>query len=237
VLAIVYLVFFLSGAAALIYEVVWVRSFSLVFGGSHLAVTTVLSVYMAGLALGSYVFGKRIDAIDRPLKIYGLLELGIAISAVLFAILMKYYPYLYTPRARGAEGSPYLLSFLRVLFAIIAMIVPTTLMGGTLPVLSRFVSYRFGSLGEHLSFLYGFNTLGAVAGAMAAGFLFLYRKYDTADCHRCERSCRCDKHCLTEERAALDGWEGKGGFSGRSWFGKTSPKDCKGGSERVFAPA
>ncbi len=172
-IAIIYLVFFLSGSAALIYEVVWVRSFSLIFGGSHLAVTTVLSVYMGGLALGSYVIGKRVDALERPLKAYGLLELGIALSAMVFAVLMKIYPYLYVPLARGAGDNPVVLSLLRVLFAVIAMIVPTTLMGGTLPVLSRFVSSRSGRLGERLSFLYGFNTLGAVAGTMTAGFLFL----------------------------------------------------------------
>lgn len=172
-LAIVYLAFFLSGAAALIYEVVWVRSFSLVFGGSHLAVTTVLSVYMGGLALGSYLIGKRAESYEKPLRLYGFLEIGIAISAVFFAILMKFYPHLYIPLARGVGDSPYLLSILRVLFAIVAMMVPTTLMGGTLPVLSRFVSRRSGGLGQHLSFLYGFNTLGAVCGTLAAGFVLL----------------------------------------------------------------
>ena len=74
----VYLIFFLSGAAALMYEVVWVRSLSLIFGGTHLAVTTVLSVFMGGLALGSFFIGKRVDAVKNPLRLYGLLEIGIA---------------------------------------------------------------------------------------------------------------------------------------------------------------
>ena len=75
----VYLLFFLSGAAALVYQVVWVRSLTLVFGGSHLAVTAVLSIFMGGLAIGSYVVGRRVDRVGKPLRLYGLLELGIEV--------------------------------------------------------------------------------------------------------------------------------------------------------------
>ncbi len=173
ILGLVYLMFFLSGVSALIYEVAWVRSFSLVFGGSHLAVTTVLSVFMGGLALGSYLFGNRADVSRKPFRLYGLLEIGISLSAVLFILLMKVYPLLYVPLARVTGDTPVLLSLLRVLFAGVAMIVPTTLMGGTLPVLSRFVAARRGLLGNRLSFLYGINTLGAVTGTLAAGFYLL----------------------------------------------------------------
>jgi spermidine synthase len=172
-LVIVYWMFFLSGASSLIYEVAWVRSLRLVFGGSHLAVTAVLSVFMGGLALGGAVLGRRIDAMRKPLKFYGFLEIGVAVFAALFLLLMGIYPRLYTLLARGAEGDPLYLTFLRTLFAVIAMIVPTTLMGGTLPVISRFVSGRHDRLGTHLSFLYGFNTLGAVAGTFSAGFFLL----------------------------------------------------------------
>ncbi len=172
-LGLVYLMFFLSGAAALVYEVVWVRSLSLIFGGTHLAVTTVLSVFMGGLALGSYVIGRYGDRIGSLLKLYGILELGIALFAILFAGLVKIYPLIYIALARDADHSQFYLSFIRVLFAVVALIGPTTLMGGTLPVLSRFVSERHGTLGRHLSFLYGINTLGAVVGTMSAGFLLL----------------------------------------------------------------
>lgn len=172
-LGIIYLMFFLSGAAALIYEVVWVRSLSLVFGGTHLAVTTVLSVFMGGLAAGSYLIGKRVDAIKNPLRLYGYLELGIALSAVIFIVLMNIYPSIYIFLVQGKESSTLYLSFIRVLFAFISLIVPATLMGGTLPVLTRFVSANSGKLGTHLSFLYGFNTLGAVAGTVTAGFYLL----------------------------------------------------------------
>ncbi len=169
----IYLLFFLSGAAALVYQVVWVRSLTLVFGGSHLAVTAVLSIFMGGLALGSYVVGRRVDRVEKPLRLYGLLELGIAASALVFAGLMKLYPSIYVALAQGRDDATLYLTIVRMLFSVVALIVPTMLMGATLPVLSRFVSRRPESLRSHLSFLYGFNTLGAVVGALIAGFVFL----------------------------------------------------------------
>ena len=172
-LGLIYLIFFLSGAAGLIYELVWVRSLGLVFGGSHLAVTTVLSVYMAGLALGSYLLGKYVQHSKRPLLLYGLLEIGVGVSAVAFVLFIKIYPSIYIPLAQGKDHAPLYLSFIRVAFSLAALIVPTTLMGGTLPVLSSFLSKDSRDVGRHLSFLYGFNTLGAVAGTLVAGFYFL----------------------------------------------------------------
>lgn len=169
----VYLLFFLSGAAALVYQVVWVRSLTLVFGGSHLAVTAVLSIFMAGLAIGGFVVGRRVDRVVRPLRLYGLLELGIAGSALLFAGLVKAYPSFYVALAQGRDDSTLYLTVVRMLFSVVALIVPTMLMGGTLPVLSRFVSRQSDRLSNHLSFLYGFNTLGAVFGAVLAGFVLL----------------------------------------------------------------
>ncbi len=171
--ALLYALFLASGAAGLVYEVTWVRSLTLVFGGSHLAVTTVLSVYMGGLALGGAALGRRADASPSPLRLYGLLEIGVAAFALVFLGMMQVYPALYGPLARLAEENRLWLSLLRVAFGVAALIVPTTLMGGTLPVLSRFVAGRTGSLGRQLSFLYGFNTLGAVLGALAAGFALL----------------------------------------------------------------
>jgi spermidine synthase len=175
-LGLIYLMFFLSGAAALIYQVVWVRSLTLIFGGSHLAVTAVLSIFMAGLAIGGYAIGKYVDRVSKPLRLYGLLELGIALFAVVFMGWMRLYPSIYVPLAQGKDNAHFYLLFIRVLFSAIALIIPTTLMGGTLPVLSRFVSNQPKDLRSYLSFLYGVNTFGAVLGAVAAGF-FLLRFY------------------------------------------------------------
>ena len=171
--AIIYFLFFLSGAAALIYELLWVRYLSLIFGGSHLAVTTVLAVFMGGLALGSSLIGRKIGNSDKLLRFYGFLELGIALSALLFWGLMRIYPQIYIPLAQINETSPLYLSIIRVAFAIVALILPTTLMGGTLPVLSSFIAHRRKGLGRHLSYLYGINTIGAVVGTAFTGFYFL----------------------------------------------------------------
>jgi spermidine synthase len=171
-----YLLFFLSGAAALIYQVAWVRSLTLIFGGSHLAVTAVLSIFMAGLALGGYIIGRYADSVKKPLRLYGFLETGIALFAIIFMALMKLYPSIYIFLAQGKDNSHLYLSLIRIVFSAVALIVPTTLMGGTLPLLTRFVSRQTGKVKGYLSFLYGFNTLGAVVGAVTAGF-FLLRYY------------------------------------------------------------
>lgn len=168
-----FLLFFFSGAAALVFEVTWARSLGLVFGASHLAVTTVLSVYMGGQALGSALLGGQSDRTERPLRLYGALEIGIGLFAVVFIGLMKVYPYLFRSLAQLAGESTYYLTALRTAFAVAAMIIPTTLMGGTLPMMTRFVASREGGLARQLAFLYAFNTLGAVTGSLAAGFLLL----------------------------------------------------------------
>jgi len=169
----IYLIFFLSGASALIYEIVWARYLCLVFGGSHLAVTTVLTVFMTGLALGGYFIGSRIDDRKPLLRIFGFLELGIGVSAVIFAGLMKIYPPVYVKLAQLAPESTLYLSSIRITFAIIALLVPTILMGGTLPLLTAFTSRLMQGAGVRLSFLYGCNTIGAVSGAAVTGFVML----------------------------------------------------------------
>lgn len=171
--ALVLLLFFLSGAAGLVYEVTWARSLGLVFGASHLAVATVLAVYMGGQALGATIFGPRVDRAARPLRFFGLLELGIAASALAFLGLMRLYPVVYGPLARLGEDSGAYLTFLRTAFAVAAIVVPTTLMGGTLPALVRFVARSEDETSRQLSFLYAFNTFGAVTGVLLAGFVLL----------------------------------------------------------------
>src|SRR5215813_234206 len=76
---VILLCFFASGMSGLVYQVVWVRELVLVFGATTFAVSTVLTAFMGGLALGSYYFGKRSAHVHRPLRLYGLLEIGIGI--------------------------------------------------------------------------------------------------------------------------------------------------------------
>lgn len=169
----IYSLFFLSGIAALIYQVVWVRSLSLVFGGSHLAVTTVLSVFMLGLALGSFLAGRRMSQHRNLLRLYGVIELGIAIVAALIFLAVQFYPGVYSWLAQFSPESPTYLTIIRVLFASLILLPATVLMGATLPILSAYASKNIDTIGRRLSLLYGLNTIGAVVGVLLAGFLLL----------------------------------------------------------------
>lgn len=178
--ALIYLIFFLSGATALVYEVIWVRKLSLVFGGSHLAVTTVLAVVMGGLALGSWLFGRRVRTTRNLLRLYGALEIGIAFFALLFIALLNLYSLMPAYSFESLTEHSHQLSrvttlALRVVLAAIALIVPTTLLGGTLPVLAAFMVRGRRAVGRGVAYLYALNTFGAVAGCFGAGFYLLGR--------------------------------------------------------------
>ncbi len=167
------LLFFVSGALALIYEVVWLRMLVLIFGSTHFAVSTVLTAFMAGLALGAYLLGRQIDRRWNPVAVYGLLEIGIGLYALIVPLLFE----LLVPISRWLwlswRPSFYAFSFLRFLFVGAVLIVPTAMMGGTLPVLSRFVTRQRDSMGLSVGTLYGLNTFGAVAGTAFTGFLLI----------------------------------------------------------------
>src|SRR5262249_20340858 len=125
--------------------------------------------------LGGFLLGRAADRALRPVRLYGLLEAGIALGGLAFFLLMALYPALYGVLARGADERPIALTGLRVLFAVLAMAVPTTLMGRTLPVLGRVVAEGTRRIGGGLGWLYGINTLGAVAGASLTGLVLLPR--------------------------------------------------------------
>ncbi len=165
--------FFLSGASALVYEVVWTRELTTVFGGSAFAIATVLAAYMAGLALGSTVFGRAIDRRGHPLTVYGLLEGGVAIWALLLPVLLGLLNHLYAGIYRSLDPGPYTLSLVRFVLSFLLLLIPTTLMGGTLPVLGKLLLRNWAGLGTRAGLLYGANTLGAVLGTAAGGFLLL----------------------------------------------------------------
>jgi spermidine synthase len=165
--------FFLSGATGLVYEVLWIRMLGLVFGHTVFAVTTVLAAFMAGLGLGSWVFGRIADRQRRPLRLYGLLEIGVGAFCLLVPLLLPVVESLYRALARGLGLS--FLAFSLAQFALILLLLlpPTTLMGATLPVLSRLFATDTASLGRRVGFLYALNTLGAVVGTGLAGYVLL----------------------------------------------------------------
>lgn len=171
--AVVFFLFFISGALSLIYEVVWLRKLILVFGSTHFAVSTVLTSFMAGLAIGAYALGRLARRRWKPLVVYGIFEIGIGLYALaipwIFSLLEPVSRWLW----RSFSPDFYVFSLLRLVFVGAVLLVPTTLMGGTLPVLSHFVTRRRGRIGLSVGALYGINTFGAVAGTAATGFLLV----------------------------------------------------------------
>jgi spermidine synthase len=165
--------FFLSGAAGLVYQVVWSRLLNEIFGISAHATTAVLATYLGGLALGSWALGRLADRAERPLRLYGLLELGVGATAVLGAWLVRALePAHAWAASRFAPDSLGLLA-LRIGLASAVVLPPTFLMGATLPAMTRAFVDRIGRLGRSLAFLYALNTAGAVAGSIAAGFALI----------------------------------------------------------------
>lgn len=164
------LCFFFSGTTGLIYEVLWTRMLGLVFGHTVFAITTVLAAFMAGLGLGSYLFGRMADRHAHPLRLYGLLEVGIGIYAFLTPILFARAEAIYIGLHKSLGLSPFAFSLAQFLLIFVILLVPTTLMGATLPVLSRFFVHEIAALGGQIGRLYALNTFGAVLGTYAAGF-------------------------------------------------------------------
>ncbi len=170
--AVVLLVFFLSGAAALVYEVLWMRWLALIFGVTTYATATVLATFMGGLALGSWVFGRWIDGRGHPLRVYALLEVGIGLYALAVpGIFVGLRPAFVALHDLGLSATAFALG--RALLAAAVLLLPTFLMGGTLPILVRFLVRRREDVGRGSGLLYFANTAGAVAGCLVAGFFLI----------------------------------------------------------------
>ncbi len=169
----VYLLCFFSGICALTYEVLWIRQLGLIFGVTSWALATVLAAFMGGLAVGSYLFGRIALSTRRGLALFGFLEAGIGISALLLPLAFRALSGQYAGLYRIFSAHPSL--FLCVRFAILVglLALPCVLMGGTLAVLAKVQSRSPRSLGWDIGFLYGWNTLGAVVGTLCAGFWWI----------------------------------------------------------------
>ncbi|MEW6363345.1 MAG: fused MFS/spermidine synthase [Acidobacteriota bacterium] len=171
---IIAVLFLLSGAAGLIYQVVWTRMLILVFGNTMLATSTVLSAFMAGLALGSYTLGRYVDALPRSLlHLYAVLEAGIGVFALVFPQFQVWLTPLYTSAYQSFSGNLPAINLIRFLLCFGLILVPTFLMGGTLPVLVKYVHSAGSGLGRRVGRLYGLNTAGAMAGTVVSGFWLL----------------------------------------------------------------
>lgn len=163
----------LSGVAGLVYQVAWARYLALLLGHTSYAVVAVLVAFMGGLALGNAWFGRFADRVARPLALYAWLEIGIAAYAGVFPTYFELCRGAYVALAQGGTpGSPWLL-LLKFLFSAAAILIPTTLMGGTLPVMTRLVTRSLGELRARVAGLYFINSAGAVAGVLIADFWWI----------------------------------------------------------------
>ncbi len=165
---ILYTIFAASGCSALIYEILWTKYLSLTFGNTMIAVSVVAATFMAGLAIGSFLFGRYVDHEGNLLKIYCILEFGIALTALLFAPALGVVEHLYIYWTHKLPDLPWLVTTINILFSSLLLLPPTICMGGTFPLMCRFFARR--KSGAQIGRLYALNTLGATLGAFAAGY-------------------------------------------------------------------
>lgn len=167
------LLFFVSGAAGLVYEAVWNRLLVLQMGNTAYALTTILTVFMGGLALGSFVGGRVASRLRDPLAAYGWLELGIGVYATLVPTLIAALE----PAMRVVYNSWFqsllAFSFFQFLACGAVLLLPVVAMGATLPIVSDFVARRGGGVGTSVGLAYGVNTFGGFLGVLVGGLLLV----------------------------------------------------------------
>ncbi|HKA32391.1 MAG TPA: fused MFS/spermidine synthase, partial [Candidatus Binatia bacterium] len=172
-LTIAFLCFFLSGAAGLIYEVVWTRMLTQIFGNTTYAIATVLAAFMAGLAVGSYLFGRIADRGKNDFLLYGILEAGVGLYGIAVPWLFQVGRHIYIPLYHLNESLPFVFNLMLFVLSFFLLVLPTMLMGATLPVLSRFFVRSYAQIGRRVGDLYGTNTLGAVLGCAISGYFLI----------------------------------------------------------------
>lgn len=155
---IVIVIFFITGGLGLLYQLVWFKYLSYYIGSTAQAQAVVLAAFMGGMAIGAAIWGKRADTSNRPLLVYGLLETGVGVYAALFPLLFSML---------RSEGAPL---GVRLIVGGISILIPTILMGGTLPALTSYFTQQRVFAGKAVASLYFTNSFGAVAGIFIAGF-------------------------------------------------------------------
>lgn len=175
----VFALFFLSGIAGLVYQVLWLRRLSLVFGVTVYAASTVLAAFMAGLAIGSVLAGRILRRRVPALQAFGIAEILVGVAGLASPWLLEAASALYQQVHRAAPESLGWLTFARLACSFVILAVPTTLMGTTLPLLSAAVSASGlasrdpSSAGSRIGVLYAINTAGAMAGTLVTGYYLI----------------------------------------------------------------
>jgi spermidine synthase len=172
------ILFIVSGAAGLIYQIVWFKYLGLFLGNTTHAQMIVLATFLGGLAAGNYVIGKRADALRNPIRFYSFLEIGIGLYCLLYPMLSVGLGELFLRTAGNysIDSTSFLFYFFRFLLAALLLFIPTFAMGGTLPSLSKFFVDDLKFARRDTAVLYFLNSFGAVIGVLFAGF-FLIKQF------------------------------------------------------------
>ena len=170
-LPILVILFFVSGFAALVYQVLWVRELGLLFGSTAQAAALAIAIFFAGIALGGWFWGRRAQRFGNSLAAFGWLELGVGATALGHFVLLDAYHAVYPALYPLLGHLPLADLLLKIALATVILLPPAFLMGGTLPVMGQYLIRHPADLGRLGSLLYAVNTGGAAAGALAAGFL------------------------------------------------------------------
>ena len=165
-------IFVLSGAAGLIDEIVWSRQLVLVFGNTTQAVSAILTGFFGGMAIGAAVGGRVADRVRSPLRLYGLIEVVLAVVVIATPITFRLIDDVYRGIYPALEGSPQGLVAVRMVLAVLALAPATILMGATLPTLTRYL-VRDQQLSAAFGRLYAANTIGAIIGTLIAGLILI----------------------------------------------------------------
>jgi len=168
---VIYLLLALSGFSALVYEILWTKHLTLTFGATMPAISSVAATFMAGLALGGFLFGRFADRSVNLFRLYAMLEFGIVISALCFPFALHWVEGIYIFLNQLYPESSFFSNSFRLLFSALLLLPPAACMGGTLPVVCRlFVGPRFSA---PVGRLYAINTIGAVAGCLGSAYFLV----------------------------------------------------------------
>jgi len=170
---IAFVAFFASGFAALVYQIAWFRMTATVLGNTVHASAAVLAAFMAGLAIGSWVFGRIAPRLESPMFVYSVQEILIGVWAMATPWMMTHLYVLFVPVSHVMPDTPAVGTVIRFFLALLPMLLPTALMGGTLPVLVEHFTRTDRAPYLKVGSLYSLNTFGAMAGAAVAGFMLI----------------------------------------------------------------
>lgn len=165
--------FFFSGLSALIYQVLWLRMLGWVFGVTVYAASAVWATFMGGLAVGSVVSGRLADRIRQPLKWFAAAESLIAVTALATPVILAALQQAYVALYPHLPHSPVMLTVARLCIGVVVLIVPTALMGATLPFVLKASIFQRGSLAAQVGVLYGSNAAGAIVGTVVSGLALI----------------------------------------------------------------